>query len=106
MLLWFQDQESKDFDIDGETMCQYQWKPFETNGVDADLQMTQWITVKMPIAGFTFNKKQADGGGSPNMMYTSANQLKRFNTAIYQWDYPDNGPYELWVDNFRLVKVK
>jgi hypothetical protein len=95
MIIWFDNLDTPD--IDAENVCQYKFAPY-TIGTD---YVKDWHTVTIPLAEFKHNKAT----GSSTMAIADAATVQNFYILPFGGAVAAN-PFELWMDNFRLVKIK
>lgn len=99
MYIWFTPKQ--DCNIDDPAVAMYTWEPFKTEAGKANHQTNGWITHTIPLSAFTHNKAT----GSNDVKITSINDLVNFNIFVFG-AADGNYPFEVWFDNFRLIKIK
>ena len=98
MYIWFGGAGGDN--IDAPERVQYLWQPFMVNGTATNLVTGEWVTVSIPLSEFNHNK----ASGSNDAKYSSIDEL--INMYIFVFGAADApAPFELWMDNFRLVKI-
>lgn len=99
MYLWFTPKQ--DCNIDDADIAMYTWEPYKTAGGKENHQTNGWVTHSIPLSAFTHNK----ASGSNDVKISSINDLVNFNIFVFG-GAEGNYPFEVWMDNFRIVKIK
>lgn len=101
MLVWF-DLPGEAHAVDGAA-AQYHWKPY-LDAPGQNFVTEDWITVTMPLSEFIYSKDESDKGRKINVL----SDLKNLTIMFFGPAGTDNTdfPFEMWIDNIRMVKIK
>jgi hypothetical protein len=85
--------------MDDPAVAQYLWQPFLINGAYVNHVTNGWVTCTIPLSEFTHNK-----AGTSNIKLGKDDMI---NFHAFPFGEAEGAaPFEIWLDNFRIVKIK